>query len=386
MRLGTRKHLQSLQREEMADRIYLSPPNVGETEKKLLAQVIDQGWVAPAGPQLELFEKELGERYPGKRVLALNSGTSALHLSLILAGVGSGDIVLVSTFTFAACANVILYQGATPVFVDSEATTWNIDPEKLEEYFRNATVPPKAVIVTHLFGTPAQIDRIRSICDSYGVCLIEDAAEAVGSKLNDQPLGTYGDYGILSFNGNKIITTGGGGALILPEKEYDRGLHLATQANSSSSGYDHREVGYNYRLSNVLAGVGLAQLGRLEEFLGRKRAVFNYYQENLGDIFEFPEEPEGSFCNRWLTTPLFKNDLSPGDLINYLSEHQIETRELWKPLHLHEAYKHHEYLGDQVAQQIYEKGICLPSGSNLEEEDQNRIIELILQFNKQVSG
>ncbi|MEP5612730.1 MAG: aminotransferase class I/II-fold pyridoxal phosphate-dependent enzyme [Cyclobacteriaceae bacterium] len=366
----------------MSDKpIYLSPPNVGEEEKRLLSEAIDSGWVAPVGPQLDLFEKELERRLAGKKVLAVNSGTSALHLALNLAEIGRGDDVLVGTFTFAACANVVLYQNATPVFIDSESGTWNLDPDLLRSYLSSNQKKPKAIIVTHLYGVPARIKEIRSICDEYELILIEDAAEALGAKFENGPVGTFGDFGVISFNGNKLITTSGGGALISSEVNYERGLHLATQANADQFGYDHDKVGYNYRLSNMLASVGLAQLEKMEYFMNRKREIFNYYQSNLPSIFTFSAEPEHSFCNRWLTTPLVEDEnLNPLELIEFLSEKKIQSRPLWKPLHLNKAYKDFLFVGSGVAEGLFRRGICLPSGTALSEADLSYIVKQINFF------
>jgi len=366
----------------MIDRpIYLSPPNVGDEEKALLAAAIDSGWVAPIGPQLDLFERELELRLAGKKVLALNSGTSALHLALNLADIGSGDDVLVGTFTFAACANVVLYQGANPVFIDSESETWNVDPDILLSYLSSNQKKPKAIIVTHLYGVPAKIKKIKSICDEHGLILIEDAAEALGAKYEGDPVGTFGDFGVISFNGNKLITTGGGGALISSNENFRKGLHLSTQANTDSFGYDHDRVGYNYRLSNVLASVGVAQLEKLEYFLKRKREIFSYYQSNLPSIFRFEPELEHSFCSRWLTTPLIEDEnVDPFELIKFLSERKIQSRRLWKPLHLNKAYRDFSFVGTGVAEGLFRSGVCLPSGTALSDADLGYIVKQINSF------
>ena len=287
----------------MNRRIYLSPPNTGVLEKERLNEVIDDGWVASSGPQLDLFERKLEERIDGKRVLGVNSGTSALHLALVLCNIGKGDEIVVGSFTFASCANVVMYQGAVPVFMDSETDSWNLNPNLLREYLSSQKKKPKAVIVTHLYGVPAKIEEIKKICDEHHLALIEDAAEALGSTYKNQQVGSFGSMGIISFNGNKIITTSGGGALIGDESQYGRGLFLATQANRLTFGYDHSEVGYNYRMSNVLAGIGLAQLDKLEKFVTRKRQIADYYQSALTTkVFDFPDEPQHTFCNRWLST------------------------------------------------------------------------------------
>lgn len=360
-------------------RIYLSPPNVGESEINEVDKVLNSGWVAPVGKAIKDFEKDLGVYFPDKKVLALNSGTSALHLALILAGIEDGDQVVVSSFTFAACANVILYERAVPVFLDSETQTWNLDPDLLEDYLAHADPLPKAIIVTHLYGMPAQIERIVSIVAKYKVAVVEDAAEAVGSHVNGMNVGDFGDYGILSFNGNKIITTSTGGALVCRKEDKARGLHLATQANSGKFGYDHKEAGYNYRMSNVLAGIGVGQLKKLPEFLEKKRSIFEKYKNALSGDFVFLNEPENHFSNRWLTTGILRRG-EVESLIAFLDKRNIETRRLWKPLHLHEAYNSAPFHGSGVAERLYENGICLPSGTGMTDEEQSYVIDQVLDW------
>lgn len=372
-----------------AKTIYLSPPNVGSEELKKLGQVMEGGWIAPVGPELQLFEEKLNSLTKEQKVLALNSGTSALHLALILSDISKGDDVVIGSFTFAACANVVRYQQATPIFMDSENETWNLDPVLLSEYLSNAKKLPKAVIVTHLYGVPAKIDDIKIICDNYDITLIEDAAEALGSTYKNQQAGSFGSKGIISFNGNKIITTSGGGALIGSETDYRRGLHLSTQANNSKFGYDHSEVGYNYRMSNLLAGVGLAQLEKLNQFISRKREIAKHYEAKLdSEVFEFPAEPENAFCNRWLTTPLIKKEfagkIKPLDLIKFLDENSVESRLLWKPLHLHQVNHDNTYYGGSVAEQLFERGLCLPSGSSMSNTDLEVVTGLIEKFLKSI--
>ncbi|WP_370087205.1 aminotransferase class I/II-fold pyridoxal phosphate-dependent enzyme [Ekhidna sp.] len=364
-------------------RIYLSPPNVDELEKNEVAKVLDSGWVAPVGDAIEEFERELEVHYPEKHVLALNSGTSALHLALVLAGVEDGDQVVVSSFTFAACANVILYERAVPVFLDSERKTWNLDPDLLERYLSATDKLPKAIIVTHLYGMPAQIERIVSVASEYKIAVIEDAAEAVGSNINGKHVGGFGAYGILSFNGNKIITTSAGGALICHKEGKVRGLHLATQANLGSFGYEHKEAGYNYRMSNVLAGIGIGQLGKLQDFVRKKRLIFEKYKNAFSNDFDFLEEPENYFSNRWLSAGILKVG-EVESLIAFLDKKNIETRRLWKPLHLHETYRSAMFHGSGVAANLYKKGVCLPSGTGITDDQQSYVIDQILDWlNKQ---
>lgn len=364
-------------------RIYLSPPYVGTCEKEEMLKAFDSGWIAPVGMAIDEFEERIAAYYDGKSIVALNSGTSALHLSLKLAGIQAGDHVLVSSFTFAACANVILYERAVPVFLDSESITWNLDPDALEAYLKQSYQRPKALIVTHLYGMPAQIDAIIRLAEEYEVKVIEDAAEAQGAKIGEHHVGSFGDYGILSFNGNKLITTSAGGALICNSLEEKRmAIHLATQANDGGGySYHHKEVGYNYRMSNLLAGLGIGQLSRLSEMIYRKQAIYKRYVEALGEFFDFFPEPSGYSANRWLTTALLKDDSKEIDnLICYLDSHSIESRRLWRPLHLHKAYMTATFWGSGVCEQIFSQGICLPSGSGMSVEEQDFVIEKVKEW------
>ena len=369
----------------MRQRIYLSPPNVDDREQQALTNALAGGWVAPVGPELDLFTKHLESYFRGKKALLLNSGTSALHLSLILAGIEAGDHVLSSTMTFAACANVIRYQHAIPVFIDSEADTWNIDPGLLKEYLAHCETRPKAVIVTHMYGVPARIAEIKKIVEHYDIPLIEDAAESLGATYEGQPLGAFGKYGIVSFNGNKIVTTSAGGALICDDEEFNEGLHLATQANRGVGEYDHDHVGYNYRMSNLLASLGISQFEKLEVFLQAKRKIFNRYRDELSPWISFPKEQEHNQSSYWLTTGLMKSDQHPMSLIEWLERDTIEARRLWKPLHLHEAYNMFEFVGSGISEELFEKGICLPSGTGLTEAQQTGVIDSVKRFFEQGS-
>ena len=370
--------------------IYLSPPSVGASEEQGLFKVLRSGWVAPAGPAITAFEKGLCEAGSYKYVTALSSGTAALHLAVKLAGVEQGDLVVVGTFTFVAAANAVTYQGGIPIFVDSESRTWNIDPGLLERRLalaKRSNERIKAVIVTHLYGMPAQMDRIVAICDRYDVILIENTAEALGGRLGVRWLGGFGRFGVLSFNGNKIITTSGGGALICQNSyDADRAIHLSQQAKEASDSYHHTELGYNYRLSNVLAALGVSQLDKLNQFIERKREIYAFYKahlEGLG-IFDFLEEPTSCFSNRWLTTLLisdqYKELITPNQIIDVLKEDRIEARRLWKPLHLQPLYHQSEYVGGQTAERLFNAGICLPSGVDLTQEDLLRVIAIIKSF------
>ncbi|MEM6735808.1 MAG: aminotransferase class I/II-fold pyridoxal phosphate-dependent enzyme [Bacteroidota bacterium] len=361
-------------------RIYLSPPTVNKKDKEVMISSLMSGWIAPKGPMLDRFEDELSRYFHGKKVLLLNSGTSALHLSLILAGVQKGDYVVTSSMTFAACANVIFYQCAIPVFIDSEEHTWNMDPKLLEGFLSKARIKPKAIILTHSYGIPANIDAIKIIAHSYRISLIEDAAEALGSFYKSAPVGSLGDFGVVSFNGNKIITTSGGGALICDEAKYLKGLHLATQANRGVGYYDHDQIGYNYRLSNILAGLGLAQFQKLPSFLKKKKHIYSRYEEELKDYLFFPHSLVNNHSNYWLTVALVKEDKDPTNLINWLERENIESRRVWKPLHLHRAYQGYEFIGQGICEGFFKKGICLPSGSGLSQSDQDRVITAVKKF------
>lgn len=373
-------------------RLYLSPPHLGGHELNYVSKALADNWVAPAGPHLPAFEQELADALAGlAHVVALSSGTAALHLALYMLGVGPGDEVICSTFTFAASANPIVYLGATPVFVDSEALTWNMDPEALraaltDRLGRGRRV--KAIIVVHLYGMPARMRELLAVAEEFGVPVVEDAAEALGSTYFGRPVGTQGALGILSFNGNKIITTSGGGALLAPTPERAaRALHLATQAKDPTPYYQHSEIGFNYRLSNVLAGIGRGQLETLEERVKVRRNHFRKYRERLRflDFIEFgPEEPEGFFSNRWLTTilldPALAADQSPEHLRQHLEEFNIESRPLWKPLHLQPVFCKAPYFGEAVAEGLFACGLCLPSGSGMKDADLDRVVTAVMRF------
>ncbi len=355
-----------------------------------MVEAIRSGWVAPVGPALLEFEKRLASIGGYAHVTALSSATAALHLAVRLAGVERGDRVIISTFTFIAVANAVTYEGGLPVFVDSEKVTWNIDPDLLEERLelairKNERI--KAVIITHLYGMPAQMDRIVAICKRFGVILIEDAAESLGSRISDSWLGGFGRFGVFSFNGNKIVTTSGGGTLICQQlQDAEKALHLSQQAKDEADTYHHTVLGYNYRLSNVLASLGISQLSKLEHFIERKRAIYSLYLDELGrlGVFDFLEEPDGYFSNRWLTTLFVKdeylNRLHPNEIIDALKQENIEARRLWKPLHLQPLYKDCEYVGERVAESLFDTGLCLPSGVGLTIDDQQRVVANIVSL------
>ena len=370
----------------MPKRIYLSPPHMGTEERKLLIEAFESNWIAPLGPHVDAFEKEICAYLNGGYAAALSSGTAAVHLALILSGVGQDDEVLCQSFTFAGSSNPIVYQGARPVFVDSEPDTWNMDPELLEKAIKDRLQKgrkPKAVIAVHLYGQPAKLDDIVQICQTYDVPLIEDAAEALGSTYKEKKAGTYGRLGILSFNGNKIITTSGGGMLLSKDRILiERARFLATQARDEAAHYEHSQIGYNYRLSNLLAALGRGQLRVLEDRVRRKREIFDFYQKRLGAIegitFQ-PELPE-SLSNRWLTAIIIdprKTGCTREDIRLTLEEENIESRPLWKPMHLQPVYRTAPAYVNGISERLFEHGLCLPSGTALTDDDLDRICRII---------
>lgn len=364
--------------------IYLSPPHMSGREMKYIQEAFDTNWIAPVGPNIDAFEMELCQYIGGKHALAVSSGTAALHLALLALGIGRDDIVLCQSLTFVATANPIMYVGATPVFIDSEPVTWNMCPNALEDaitHYLNAGKKPKAVIVVHLYGMPAMLDEILYLCGKYEIPLIEDAAEALGSEYQGRKVGTFGDIGILSFNGNKIITTSGGGAMLSDNTKYiDRTRFLATQAREPAAHYEHREVGYNYRMSNVCAGIGRGQLEVIGERVLQRRGNFQFYQNALRNIpaIRFQDGLNGMFSNRWLTAFVLENrKVGPHDVQNALLEHGIESRPVWKPMHCQQIYKTLPRFGGSVSERFYNHGICLPSGSNLSNDDRALIARIV---------
>ncbi|AKQ46470.1 pyridoxal phosphate-dependent aminotransferase [Rufibacter radiotolerans] len=366
------------------DFIYLSPPHMSGREQHYIQEAFDLNWITSAGANITGFEQELGG-YLGMHVAAISSGTAALHLALLALGIGPGDEVFCSTFTFVATANPILYVGATPVFIDSEPTTWNLCPSALEDALKDRVQKgklPKALILVHLYGMPAQMKEIQEITARYGVPIIEDAAEALGSRYQGQLAGTFGIISAFSFNGNKIITTSGGGALVSADaKLVEHAKWLATQAKEHTPYYHHTTLGYNYRLSNISAGIGRGQLEVLEERVQQKRTVFQNYKRLLEDVqeIEWLPEPEGFFSNRWLTCITLKkgSSLTPEQLRLKLLEGLIEARPLWQPMHRQPLYHGAAYYGGGVADDLFARGLCLPSGSSLSLADQERVVREI---------
>jgi dTDP-4-amino-4,6-dideoxygalactose transaminase len=362
-------------------KIYLSPPHLHTQELVYIQKAFNSNWVAPMGENIDAFEKKVGEYAGVKHALAVNSGTSALHLAMRLVGVAKDDIVLCPTFTFVATANPIVYQNATPFLVDSEPQTWNICPQLTQQAIEKSIregKKPKALIVVHLYGQSAQMQELIAISNYYEIPLIEDAAEALGSSYQGKKLGSLGHLSILSFNGNKIITTSAGGMLLSNDKDLiERGLYLATQAKEDAPHYQHSETGYNYRMSNVLAGIGLGQMQVIEERVQKRRANFDYYYQHLADVVDFQPEPQGFYSNRWLSCILLKSYHQREKVRLALENENIESRPLWKPLHLQPVFQKSLYLGKGIAEDLFEKGLCLPSGSGLSEEDLSRIVSII---------
>lgn len=367
-------------------RIYLSPPELTAKDREQIAQALDEGWIAPVGPQITAFEDELAAATGRRRAVALSSGTAALHLALIVAGVERGDRVLVSTLTFAATANAIRYVGAEPVFVDSDRETWNMDPgllaTELEASFRGGT-PYKAVIAVDLYGQCADYRRIAPACGALGVVLLSDAAEALGASLGGMRAGSFGDAAILSFNGNKIITTSGGGALVTDRDDWaDRARFLATQARDPAPYYEHSQLGYNYRLSNLLAALGRSQLADLDRRVALRRAHRSAYRKGIGDLpgVDLMPEIEGGQSTFWLTAltvdPALAGQQATG-IIELLEGHDIEARPVWKPMHLQPLYRDCRVIGGQVAEGLFRNGVCLPSGSSLDVRSRERVIEIV---------
>ncbi len=357
-----------------------------------IKEAFETNWIAPLGPNVDYFEKELSNYVGVKESVAVSSGTAAIHLALSLLGVGKEDIVFCSSLTFVASANPILYLGAVPVFIDSEPETWNMSPEALEAAFKEAVLTnrlPKAVVIVNLYGQPAKMDELMSICERYHTPIIEDAAESLGSKYKGKASGTFGEFGIYSFNGNKIITTSGGGMLVSNNTNaLEKARFLASQARDSAPYYQHSEIGYNYRLSNVLAGIGRSQLEVLDSRVLARRSVFQTYYRELAGLsgISFMPELENTFSNRWLTALTIDEEVSgvtTNELLAALEQENIEARHVWKPLHLQPLFNKYPYFPhkkyESVSDYLFQKGICLPSGSNMTRKEQMRVIDIIIK-------
>ena len=376
---------------KMKSKIWLSSPHMGGTEMKYVQEAFDQNWVAPLGKNVDEFENAIQEFIEeDKFVAALSSGTAALHLALIQLGVGYGDEVICQSFTFSASANPIKYLGANPVFVDSDPINWNMSPFFLEEAIKDRiskNKKPKAVIIVHLYGMPALMDEITAICSKYEIPLIEDSAEALGSTYKNKKCGTFGDFAILSFNGNKIITTSGGGALVGPTKETkEKTIFLSTQARDNAPHYQHSEIGYNYRLSNICAGIGRGQMEVLSDRIQQRRAINDFYKDvfsNIDAVKLFSEASSDFFSNHWLSSITIDKKVTTRtnqELMAAFAEENIETRPLWKPMHLQPVFNDCRYYGETVSEELFTAGLCLPSGSNITNDDKNRIYEVISKY------
>lgn len=368
-------------------RIYLASPHMSDEgyEQMFVKEAFDTNWVAPLGENVNQFEKEVAEYVKIKDAAALSSGTSAIHLALKALGVGKGNVVFCPTLTFSATANPILYQNATPVFIDSEKETWNMSPKALQKAFEKYT--PKAVIVVHLYGHTAKMDEIMEICEKQHVPILEDAAESLGTMYQDKFTGTFGKYGVFSFNGNKIITTSGGGMLISnDESGIQKARFWATQARDKARHYQHSEIGYNYRMSNVLAGIGRGQLMVLEKRIAQKKAIFDMYQKAFEDIdaIQMHEASLQERCNYWLSVMTLKKNskVKPLDIMEALEKEKIESRPIWKPMHLQPIFEKYDFFEENeknssVAEEIFNHGVCLPSDTKNSSEDMEKIIKII---------
>lgn len=372
----------------LQEKIWLSSPHMGGTEQKYVNEAFDTNWVAPLGPNVNNFEIDL-ENYLNQNVFvgALSSGTAALHLGLILLDVKPGDEVICQSMTFSASANPIAYLGATPVFIDSEMDTWNMCPIALETAIQDRISKgkkPKAIIPVHLYGMPAKMDEIRAIANQYEIPILEDSAEALGSSYKNKKCGTFGDISVLSFNGNKIITTSGGGAMVTHNKELkDKAVFLSTQARDNAPHYQHSEIGYNYRMSNICAGIGRGQMEVLDKHVNFRRANHQFYSDvfsKINDVEILSEPSSDFFSNHWLSAILLKSYEQREALRLAFETVNIETRPLWKPMHLQPVFKNAPYYGENVSENLFEKGLCLPSGSNLTESDRARISNVIDNF------
>ncbi|MEW4276093.1 pyridoxal phosphate-dependent aminotransferase [Priestia aryabhattai] len=371
-------------------KIYLSPPHMSGDEKRYIDEAFETNWIAPLGTNVDAFEKELASYVGVSEAVAVSSGTAAIHLALSLLEVTKGDIVFCSTLTFVASANPVIYQGADPVFIDSEPETWNMSPEALKRALQDAFIQgklPKAVIVVNLYGQSAKVDQILSLCNQYNVPVIEDAAESLGSTYKGKASGSFGKFGVYSFNGNKIITTSGGGMLVSNDIDaLQKARFLATQARDSAPHYQHSQLGYNYRMSNILAGVGRAQLQVLENRVETRRKIFERYYQELSGLsgITFMPELSNTKTNRWLTV-LTVNEKEAGtsaaELVQAFTEQNVEARPVWKPLHMQPLFKGARYYSHEenkdVAHQLFKTGLCLPSGSSMTEDEQNKVIKCL---------
>ena len=367
----------------MKKNIWLSSPHLTGEEQKYIKEAFETNWVTPLGPNVDGLENDICEYTGAGACSALVSGTSAIHLAFIMLGIEEGDEVICSTFTFSATTNPIRYQKAIPIFIDSERDTWNMSPELMEKAIQDRIAKgktPKAIILVHLYGMPSKMDEIMAIANKYKIPVIEDAAEAIGSTYFGKAMGTFSEMGVYSFNGNKIITTSGGGALVSNNKDYiKKAIFLATQARDDAPHYQHSQIGFNYRMSNIVAGIGRGQMEVLDDRVKARRSNFDFYKKELSNILNitFVEEPKGFYSNRWLTTILTDSYEIREKIRLALEKENIESRPLWKPMHLQPVFKEFPSYTDGTSEDLFNRGLCLPSGSNLTHEDLQRVVQCI---------
>jgi dTDP-4-amino-4,6-dideoxygalactose transaminase len=363
-------------------KIWLASPHMSDEgyEMQYVQEAFDTNWVAPLGPNVNEFEKELAAKVGSKHAAAMTSGTGAIHLALKAAGVGEGDIVFCPTLTFSATANPIIYQNATPVFIDSDYETWNMDPKALEAAFEKYGDKVKAVLVVHLYGLSADMDKIMEICSRYDVTVIEDAAESLGAYYKGKHTGTFGEFGVFSFNGNKIITTSGGGMLVSDDEEKIKKVRFwSTQSRDAARHYQHSELGFNYRMSNVVAGIGRGQLKVLDQRVAKKKHIFEFYKRELSQLegVEFMPINDWNEPNYWLSVMTLKGKVRPLDVMEALEKENIESRPVWKPMHMQPFFGEYDYVGGDVSEKLFENGVCLPSDTKMTDEDLERICVII---------
>ena len=363
-------------------KIWLASPHMSDEgyELQFVQEAFDTNWVAPLGPNVNEFEKELVAKVGSKHAAAMTSGTGAIHLALKAAGVGEGDIVFCPTLTFSATANPIIYQNATPVFIDSDYETWNMDPKALEAAFKKYGDKVKAVLVVHLYGLSADMDKIMEICSKYNVTVIEDAAESLGAYYKGKHTGTFGEFGVFSFNGNKIITTSGGGMLVSDDEEKIKKVRFwSTQSRDAARHYQHSELGFNYRMSNVVAGIGRGQLKVLDQRVAKKKYIFEFYRRELGQLegVEFMPINDWNEPNYWLSVMTLKGSVRPLDVMEALEKENIESRPVWKPMHVQPFFAEYDYVGSDVSEKLFENGVCLPSDTKMIDADLERICGII---------
>jgi len=366
------------------NRIYLSSPHMSDEgfEMQYIQEAFDTNWIAPLGPNVNEFEKELAAKVGAKHAAAMTSGTGAIHLALKAAGVGREDIVFCQDLTFSATANPIIYQNATPVFIDSDYETWNMDPNALEEAFKKYP-EVKAVLVVHLYGLSADMDKIMAICEKYNVTVIEDAAESLGAYYKGKHTGTFGKYGVFSFNGNKIITTSGGGMLVSDDEEKIKKVRFwSTQSRDAARHYQHSELGFNYRMSNVVAGIGRGQLKVLDQRVAKKKYIFEYYKRELGQLEGVDFMPINGWNepNYWLSVMTLKGRVRPLEVMEALEAENIESRPVWKPMHMQPFFAEYDYIDGDVSEKLFENGVCLPSDTKMTDEDLERICRIIKEL------